>query len=225
MGVGNLPNPPTSGQPVASAWGNAVSVRVLQAYANKAALDAGWNDAPEGAQAVTTNDLRVYQRRGGLWALPLHASMGMVVQPTGDDAASTYNTSAGIWYTDRTFGPYNLLVNRLFSISWSARWENKSAAAAPNIIGGDVSAASTGDDVAFEGGGVGQQTLVYGYTLNGNGAASRTSVTGVFHTKAMAGQGPNDVRPVTIAHRLIGTTGSWETSMRRFTIVDMGPWP
>jgi len=224
MGVGNLPNPPTAGQPVASAWGNAVSVRVLQAYASKAALDAGWNDAPEGAEAVTTNDMRVYQRRGGLWAFPLHSPMGQVVSG-GDATARQYNTTSGIWYTEGSrFGPWNLLVNRRFLVHWSARWENKGTQGPPMIVGGDVSVGNTGDDVAFEGGGFGQQTLVYGQTLNGLGAAWRGSVTGVFHTKAAAGQGPNDFRAVHLDHRLIASTGTWEASMRAFTIADMGPW-
>jgi hypothetical protein len=224
MGVGNVPNPPVSGQPVASAWGNEVSVRILQAYANKAALDAQWNDAPEGAEAVTLDNLRVYQRRQGRWAPPVWVPLGARVT-TSDDSASTITTPGG-WMVEKTFGPFLLLTNRLFTISWSARWEKKATSIPPDIIGGDVVAIGTGDDVPVESGGVGQQCLVFGQTITGVGAAWRGSVTGLFHTKGSAGGPAGEELPVTIRHSIIaGGNRQWEVSMRRVAIVDIGPWP
>lgn len=223
MGIGNLPNPPTPGQPVASAWGNAVSVRVVQAYANKAQLDAVWNDAPEGAIAVTTDTFSLWQRRTGVWAKPLALPLGLVLpQQAWDTAKDVTIGGAGIWYTDQTFGPFALAVNRVYQISWSARWENKTAPGVA-VIGGDVAAASTGDDVPIDGG-IGQQALVYGQTLQNAGAAWRGSVSGFFHTRMAGGGSINDVAPVTISHRYIGTAGTWNVSLRRFSIVDLGPY-
>jgi hypothetical protein len=223
VGVGNLPNPPTSGQPVATAWGNAVSVRVLQAYANKAALDSIWNDAPEGAEAVTTNDMRVYQRRSGAWQAPLHSPIGVVTKPPlSADSASTITTPGG-WQVDTTFGPISLLANRSFMASWTARWEKMATTSPPDVIGGDLVAIGTGEDVAVESGGVGQQILVFGQTLNGVGAAWRGSVSGLFHT---LGSTANEVRSVTFRHSVIGSGNrQWQVSLRRLTIVDLGPWP
>lgn len=222
MGVGNLPNPPTPGQPVASAWGNAVSVRVIQAYASKAQLDLVWNDAPEGAYAVTTDTMRLFQRRGGVWAVPLSGPLGNVVGPIVNDGATDVSTNSGIWYSETPMGPYNLLINRLYQVQWSVRWENRNIAATPAIIGGDLAAAGTGDDAAIEGG-FGQQALVYGYTLNGVGAATRQTTAGTFHTKGTGA--PNTTVPVTIAHRYIGTTGTWNVSRRNLVVYDVGPWP
>jgi hypothetical protein len=149
------------------------------------------------------------------------------VAGAGNDAASNVTTAGG-WQVEASYGPFLLLSNRLWIISWSARWERMAGGTTtpPEIIGGDVVAIGTGDDVAVESGGVGQQCLVFGQTLNGVGAAWRGSVTGIFHTKGSAGGPAGEELPVTIRHSIIGAGNRvWNVSMRRFSIVDMGPWP
>jgi len=64
--IGELTDVPAPGSPIASQWAQEVSHRVIQRFANKAALDA-WA-AGNGAMAITLDNGVLYKRVTGGWS-------------------------------------------------------------------------------------------------------------------------------------------------------------
>jgi len=227
MAVGSaVPNPPTTGQPVATAWGNYISTHVVQAYGTQALLDAGWPDAQEGAIACTTNDMRLYQRRGGVWAPPLSNPLGVQWGPDGTYFAPADKAFPGGWSQDVVYNPVSLLVDRLFQVTFEIRVENRSITTGGfAVLGGQVAASGTQDDVPLEYGN-GQRITSYGWSVPAVvGAAWRQSMTGFFHTKRAGAQGPSQLIAVTFWNHIIVPASTWNIGNRQLTVVDLGPWP
>jgi hypothetical protein len=226
MGVGSaVPNPPVTGQPVASAWGNYISTHVVQAYASKAALDAGWPDAQEGAVAVTTDTFRLWQRRGGIWAPALSGPLGIAWGPDSTKYADNDRTIPAGWQLDVSYNPVSLLVDRLYQVVFALRVENRSITTGGYaVLGGQVAASGTGADVPLENGGSGQAIALYGWSVPAVvGAAWRNSLTGYFRTVKTTGQNASTLIPVTFWHHIIGTAGTWRIGSRILTVTDLGP--
>lgn len=226
MAVGSaVPNPPVSGQPVASTWGNYISTHVVQQYGSKSLLDAGWPDAQEGALAITTNNMRLYQRRGGVWAPPLSSPLGIMWGPDLTYYATADKAFPGGWALDVQFNPVTLIVDRLYQVTFELRVENRSITTGGfAVLGGQVAASGTGEDVPLELG-FGQAITHYGWSVPAVvGAAWRQSMTGFFHTNgngAAAGSGI----AVTFWNHIIVQASTWNVGNRKLTVVDLGPWP
>lgn len=88
--VGELTDVPAPGSPIASAWAQEASNRVVQRFANKAALDA-WA-AANGSVAVTLDTNRLYLRIAGVWTYIDGARVGFSAVNPGQS-----------WATGQTF--------------------------------------------------------------------------------------------------------------------------
>lgn len=99
--IGELTDVPAPGSAIASQWAQEVSARVLQRFANNAALQA-WA-APDGAQAIDLATARTYVRKGGAWIADGLQAQGMLVWRQGAlSSGAIGNVDTGI--VELTFG-------------------------------------------------------------------------------------------------------------------------
>lgn len=65
--IGALTDTPAPGDPIVSPWYQEIATYARHIFTTKAALDAAWADAPNGAHAYTTTDNVEWVRVGGSW--------------------------------------------------------------------------------------------------------------------------------------------------------------
>lgn len=83
--VGELDNVPAPGSPIASAWAQDVSTRVLQRFANVAERNALYPAPPDGAECVTLDTYTFWLSHAGAW---IDATLSGAAGPAGPAGAT-----------------------------------------------------------------------------------------------------------------------------------------
>lgn len=68
--IGSLTNVPNAGAPISSPWAQDVTRLGVHVFATKAAMDAQYTTAANGATAITLDNGKRYIRLGGAWYTP-----------------------------------------------------------------------------------------------------------------------------------------------------------
>jgi Tfp pilus assembly protein PilX len=89
--IGSLTNVPVPGDPIRSNWPQSMTPLGVHPFASKAALDAAWATAPNGAFAVTLDDYSWWQRRAGTWQRPTQQSRTSQVFDSGGVTTVTHS--------------------------------------------------------------------------------------------------------------------------------------
>ena len=139
--------PPTSGQPITSTWGNAIENACRPIFATKAALDAGWTDAPDGAEAFVLANRKTYNRRGASWLLPLENTQGLMSYAAGPNGSYTPTTLVSPGFSLPGFDVGTLRGKRTYVVQMQARWAVTGAPAAQQLLGFHLNFAGTLNDV------------------------------------------------------------------------------
>jgi len=214
------------GQPVASTWGNEIRDKSLQTFASKSNLDAEWPNAPDGSEALTLDNYRLWIRRGGRWLPPLTLPLGLYYDAHNDAAVDRSLPGVpGIEDWAGTFAPSNLYTNRVVEVIFSARYELKSGTS--TAFGAVINVRGTGADIplvyhannaTFAGG---QEACVFGWPFGGVGTAYRSATMGLFRTAGTPGQ----ELVIQFQHVMLGApAGSViNVSQRELQVVDLGP--
>lgn len=140
------PAPAPSGV-ITSTWGNAIENAAQPTFATKAALDAGWNDAPDGASAFVLADRRTYRRRGGAWLLPIEAVQGVKVNRfPGPSSGAFVPVVAAPGAMVGSVGPFALKGRRIYAVSLALRL-GMTSAVTNQTLGMHLNFAGTSADV------------------------------------------------------------------------------
>jgi hypothetical protein len=116
--MGLTPNV-VDGNIILAAWGNETRDRARQVFANRAAMDTEWPDAPDGATAYTTDHALTWERNAGAWVLVSRWTHAL--KQTWADGS--YGDSGWTWpFTDSTVWPVESIA-RITAVTWTTGWQ------------------------------------------------------------------------------------------------------